>query len=102
MSLRGLLHEVLDSEPFGESGESNRGRMKTVRPSNSRRIQAQEYKSEFRTLVGGPGFEPGASRSRNLSGPVHRDRFRRFSTRLGPSNAPFGPVSRPFEGLDYY
>ena len=30
------------------------------------------------TLVGGPGFEPGVSRSRNLRGFVHRDRFRGF------------------------
>src|SRR5450759_3947560 len=29
-------------------------------------------------LVGGPGFEPGASRSRTLGGLVHRDRFRAF------------------------
>src|SRR5579864_8555973 len=55
------------SEPFGEPGEINRARPKTVRPSNSSRIQAQEHKSESRTLVGGPGFEPGASRSRTVS-----------------------------------
>jgi len=30
---------------------------------------------EFK-LVGGPGFEPGASRSRNLRGFVHWERFR--------------------------
>jgi hypothetical protein len=30
------------------------------------------------SLIGGPGFEPGASRSRNLEGFVHGDRFRRF------------------------
>ena len=29
-------------------------------------------------LVGGPGFEPGASRSRNLGGLVQGDRFRPF------------------------
>jgi len=34
----GLLHEVLHTEPFGESGEMNRARLKTVRPSNSDRI----------------------------------------------------------------
>ena len=32
--------------------------------------------SNKRRLVGGPGFEPGASRARNLGGLVHRDRFR--------------------------
>jgi hypothetical protein len=101
-SLRGLVHELLHTEPFGERGEINRARLKPVRAPNSRRIQAQEHQSEFRTLVGGPGFEPGASRSRNLSGLVHRDRFRRFSTRLGASHGPVGRVSSPFEGLDYY
>ena len=29
-------------------------------------------------VVGGPGFEPGASRSRNLGGFVHRGLFRVF------------------------
>ncbi len=65
-SLRGQPHEVLHTEPVGESGEIKRARLKTVRPPNSGRVQAQEHKSEFRTLVGGPGFEPGASRSRTV------------------------------------
>jgi hypothetical protein len=65
-------------QPFVQSDEINRARLKTVRPPNSRRIQAQEHWSEFRLLVGGPGFEPGASRSRNLGGLVHRERFRGF------------------------
>jgi hypothetical protein len=34
--------------------------------------------SNKRCFVGGPGFEPGASPSRNLGGFVHRDRFRGF------------------------
>jgi len=33
---------------------------------------------EFKIVVGGPGFEPGASRSRNLGGLVHRGRFGRL------------------------
>jgi hypothetical protein len=32
----------------------------------------------FVKVVGGPGFEPGASRSRNLSRLVHRERFQRL------------------------
>ncbi len=32
----------------------------------------------IRFLVGGPGFEPGASRSRTLGGLVHRGRFQGF------------------------
>src|SRR5712664_4831072 len=46
--------------------EINRARLKTVRPLTLSRIQAQEHKPEFKKLVGGPGFEPGASRSRTV------------------------------------
>ena len=50
--------------------ESRRYQARTAenreRPGNSSRIQAQEQESVFRTLVGGPGFEPGASRSRTV------------------------------------
>src|SRR5713101_7365194 len=51
-SLRGLLHQVLHTEPFGESGEINRALLKTVRPSNWSRIQARELKSEYRHWSG--------------------------------------------------
>ena len=40
-------------------------------------------------LVGVPGFEPGASRSRNLGGFVHRDRFRGFLDRFKGWRAAF-------------
>src|ERR1700674_384779 len=45
---------------------------------------------EYRFLVGGPGFERRASRSRNLGGLVHRDRFR------WPSAWPGSPVGTPY------
>src|SRR3989442_1480728 len=41
--------------PFGESGEINRARLKTVRPSSSSRVQVREREFEFTGLVGGTG-----------------------------------------------
>jgi hypothetical protein len=38
-------------------------------------LSAAAPESEIRFVVGGPGFESGASRSRNLGGFVHRARF---------------------------
>jgi hypothetical protein len=42
-------------------------------------------------MVGGPGFEPGASRSRNLSGFVHEDPGQFTETVFNG----FGFISRP-------
>jgi len=39
-------------------------------------------------MVGGPGFEPEASRSRNLPRFVHGVRLEPFWTQLGPSRLP--------------
>src|SRR6202521_333738 len=61
-SLRGLLHEVLHAEPFGESGEISRARLKTVRPSNSSRIPAHAHKPEFRNWSGARDLNPGPPR----------------------------------------
>jgi len=44
-------------------------------------------------LVGGPGFEPGASRSRNLGRLVHRDGFRRIWAHFDDSADSFKPLS---------
>ena len=57
-SLRGLLHQELHTEPFGESGEINRALLKTVRPSNWSRIQARELKSEYRHWSGARDLNP--------------------------------------------
>src|SRR5205809_998232 len=58
---------------------------------------ARNRRFEYR-LVGGPGFEPGASRSRNLGSLVHRDRFRGFEfismTQL-PVSSRFRPPDLP-------
>ena len=43
-------------------------------------------------MVGGPGFEPGASRSRNLGGFVHRDCFRGLLNRFNAFRAVFGLI----------
>jgi hypothetical protein len=48
-------------------------------------------------MVGGPGFDPGASRSRNLSGLVHRDRFRRFGVHFAAAT---GVLKVDFVHLD--
>jgi len=47
----------------------------------------------FEKLVGGPGFEPGAPRSRSLRGLVHRDRFRGLWVHFEPSLVDPQPVS---------
>src|SRR5438034_3169239 len=60
-----------------------------------RRVQIRNLWS---AKVGGPGFEPGASRSRNLGSLVHRDRFRGFEfismTQL-PVSSRFRPPDLP-------
>ena len=44
---RGLLHEVLHQAPFAGAIEISRARQKTVRPSNSSRVQVREREFEF-------------------------------------------------------
>jgi len=50
-------------------------------------------------LVGGPGFEPGASRSRNLGRFVHRDRFRAFLDSIGDVGLALLTYFEPFQML---
>jgi len=57
---------------------------------------------EFEKMVGGPGFEPGASRTRNLRGFVHRARFRGFWAQFEPSQDDPQPVSSTEFSPDYY
>jgi hypothetical protein len=45
-------------------------------PASQKSAKVADF--ELAILVGGPGFEPGASRSRNLGCLVHGDRFRGF------------------------
>ena len=75
--VRELLHEVLQAGPLGDSGETNRARLKTVRPSKFGPSSPQYAEFEFSGMVGGRGFEPGASRSRtgSMSCPLVSRRF---------------------------
>src|SRR2546423_2574856 len=57
------------------------------------------------TLVGGPGFEPGPSRSRNLCGLVRRARFRRlwanFEDSLTDFQRVFSHQRRPDKAVQF-
>jgi hypothetical protein len=79
---RGLLHEVLHRPPFAGAVEFNRARLETVRPPSSSRVQVREREFEFRSLVGGPGFEPGASRSRTVGKFLQKCRKQSHSVRI--------------------
>ena len=54
------------TQTFVGTLEINRARRKTVRPSSSSQNSVPGDQFEFSQLVGGPGFEPGASRSRTV------------------------------------
>src|SRR6266545_3808964 len=54
-----ILHELLHQAPFAGAIEINRARLKTVRPSNSSRIQAQDRQSNSRTWSGARDLNPG-------------------------------------------
>jgi hypothetical protein len=77
-TLLGLLNEVLHTQPFGVRGEVQ-SRTAVNREAHKFAVNSRlKTAMRIQILVGGPGFEPGASRSRNLRGLVHRERFRGF------------------------
>ena len=97
---RGLLHELLHQPPFAGANSNQSRTAKNREAPQLGRISDTRTPMRVQKLVGGPGFEPGASRSRTLRPSVQKRSKRSLSDRFLLLSQPLRPdLSRSSVGL---